>query len=30
MTAKSRRVVALDPVAIEVLKAQATRQLDEQ
>jgi integrase len=29
-TAKGRRVVALDPVTIEVLKAQAARQLDEQ
>ena len=29
-TAKSRRVVALDPGTIEVLKAQAARQLDEQ
>ena len=29
-TAKGRRVVALDPSTIEVLKAQAARQLDEQ
>ena len=29
-TAKGRRVVALDPVTIEVFKAQAARQLDEQ
>ena len=29
-TAKGRRVVALDPVTIEVLKIQAARQLDEQ
>ena len=29
-TAKGRRVVALDPVTIEVLKAQAARQLEEQ
>jgi integrase len=29
-TAKGRRVVALDPGTIEVLKAQAARQLDEQ
>ena len=29
-TAKGRRVVALDPVTVEVLKAQAARQLDEQ
>jgi integrase len=29
-TAKGRRVVALDPTTIEVLKAQAARQLDEQ
>ena len=29
-TAKGRRVVALDPLTVEVLKAQATRQLDEQ
>ena len=28
-TAKGRRVVALDPVTVEVLKAQAARQLDE-
>ncbi len=28
--AKGRRVVALDPVTVEVLKAQAARQLDEQ
>ena len=29
-TAKGRRVIALDPVTVEVLKAQAARQLDEQ
>ena len=29
-TAKGRRVIALDPSTIEVLKAQAARQLDEQ
>jgi integrase len=29
-TAKGRRVVALDPTTVEVLKAQAQRQLDEQ
>ena len=29
-TAKGRRVVALDPFTVEVLKAQAARQLDEQ
>ena len=29
-TAKGRRVVALDPVTVEVLKAQAARQLEEQ
>ena len=29
-TAKGRRVVALDPVTVEVLKGQAARQLDEQ
>ena len=29
-TAKGRRVIALDPGTVEVLKAQATRQLDEQ
>ncbi len=29
-TAKGRRVIALDPVTVEVLKAQAQRQLDEQ
>ena len=29
-TAKGRRVIALDPATVEVLKAQAARQLDEQ
>ena len=29
-TAKGRRVIALDPATVEVLKAQAQRQLDEQ
>ena len=29
-TAKGRRVIALDPATVEVLKAQATRQLEEQ
>ena len=29
-TAKGRRIIALDPVTVEVLKAQAARQLDEQ
>ncbi len=29
-TAKGRRVIALDPGTVEVLKAQAARQLDEQ
>lgn len=29
-TVKGRRVIALDPGTVEVLKAQAARQLDEQ
>jgi len=29
-TAKGRRVIALDPGTVEVLKGQAARQLDEQ